>query len=231
MVEQVRAGLRRLASPAKAAALQRFFKTGKGEYGAGDIFLGVMVPGQRYVARQFAALPLEDIAELLAGPFHEERLTALLILVNRFARAAPPERKRIYAFYMRHRKRVNNWDLVDLSAPYIAGPCAPMATLERLARSRSVWDRRIAILATFHAIRQGDPAPALHIAEMLLADPHDLIHKAAGWMLREAGKRCGEGVLDSFLDPHAQVMPRTMLRYAIERLPEDRRRAWLRKAP
>lgn len=226
--DDVRAALRRLASPAKAAVLQRFFKTGQGQYGEGDVFLGVMVPDQRRVARQFAALPLDAVAELLAGPIHEERLTALVILVNRFSRAAPPERKRIYAFYLRHRARVDNWDLVDLSAPYIVGPCAPLDKLVQLARSRSLWDRRIAMVATFHAIRAGNPAPALRIAGLLLADPHDLIHKAAGWMLREAGKRCGEDVLEHFLACHAPAMPRTMLRYAIERLPEARRRAWLR---
>ncbi len=230
MVEQVRAALRRRADSTKAAILQRFFKTGKGEYGEGDCFIGVMVPEQRRVARDFAGLELEGIAELLAGPIHEERLTALIILVNRFRRARPAERRRIYTFYMRHRRRINNWDLVDLSAPYIVGPCASGARLGRLARSRSVWDRRIAMLATFDAIRQGNPVPALRIAEMLLADEHDLIHKAAGWMLREVGKRCGEAALRGFLDRHAAAMPRTMLRYAVERLPERERRGYLAPA-
>lgn len=226
--DDVRAALKRLANPEKAAILQRFFKTGKGEYGEGDRFLGVMVPEQRRVARQFAALDLEAAAELLAGPIHEERLTALIILVNRFRRAGDAERRRIYRFYMRHRRRVNNWDLVDLSAPYIVGPCAPQAAIERLARSVNVWDRRIAMVATFDAIRKGDSEPALSIAEMLLGDRHDLIHKATGWMLREVGKRCGAPALEGFLDRHAAAMPRTMLRYAIERLPEAQRRKYLR---
>ncbi|HWQ52372.1 MAG TPA: DNA alkylation repair protein [Bryobacteraceae bacterium] len=227
MTEQVRAGLRRLANPAKAAALQRFFKTGKGQYGEGDVFLGVMVPDQRRVARECSALGLDGAAELLASPIHEERLTALLILVNQFAKAAPPERKRIYDFYLRHRGRVNNWDLVDLSAPQIVGPCATLAVLEKLARSRTLWDRRIGMVATFYGIREGEPAAALRIAEILVEDEHDLIHKAAGWMLREVGKRCGAAPLEGFLDRHADHMPRTMLRYAIERMPEEQRRVYL----
>ena len=227
MVDAVRAALRRHANPEKAVFLQRFFKTGKGEYGEGDCFLGVTVPEQRRVARAFAGLELEEIAELLASPMHEERLTALIILANRFRRAAPAERRRIYAFYMRQRRRVNNWDLVDLSAPYIVGPSASAGRLARLARSPNVWDRRIAMVATFDATRKGDPAPALRIAEMLLHDEHDLIHKAAGWMLREVGKRCGAAELKGFLDRHAATMPRTMLRYAIEWLPEPERRKYL----
>jgi 3-methyladenine DNA glycosylase AlkD len=227
MAEEVRAALRRLANPVKAAVLQRFFKTGAGEYGEGDVFLGVTVPEQRQVARQFARLDFKDIAELLGGKIHEERLTALLILTGRFGKAGPAERTRIYRFYMRYRRRIDNWDLVDLSAPSIVGPCAEPATLEKLARSRRVWDRRIAMLATYHSVRQGDPNPALEMAERLLGDEHDLIHKAAGWMLREAGKRCGEAVLEGFLDRHAASMPRTMLRYAIERLPEEKRLRYL----
>ncbi len=230
MLNELRTGLRRAASPAKAAVLQRFFKTGKGEYGEGDVFLGVTVPEQRRLARRFSSLELPAIAELLNSRVHEERLTALLILVNRFAKAAPAERRRIYGFYMRHRQRVNNWDLVDSSAPYIVGPYLEgrgTAVLERLARSRNVWDRRIAMLATFDAIRRGDAGPALRIAAMLLADEHDLIHKAAGWMLREVGKRCGAAVLEEFLASHGGTMPRTMLRYAIERFPEARRREYL----
>ena len=231
MPDPLRADLRREASPSKAAALQRFFKTGPGEYGAGDVFLGVMVPAQRRVARRYAALPLEALAELLSSPFHEERLTALLILVAQFRKAGPAARKRIYGFYMRHRRGINNWDLVDLSAPYIAGlylmETGGAGKLDRLARSRNLWDRRIAVLATFPFIRAGEPGPALHIAEMLLGDREDLLHKAAGWMLREAGKRCGTAVLEAFLDRHRAAMPRTMLRYAIERLPEDRRRYYL----
>ena len=229
MLDDLRAELRGLATPAKAALLQRFFKTGPGQYGEGDVFLGVTVPQQRAIARRHADLSLDEIACLLAGPIHEERLTALFILVRRFTRAATPaERRRIYLFYMRHRRRVNNWDLVDSSAPYIAGAylfeTGGAAALDRLARSRGLWDRRIAMVATLYFICQGDSAPALRIAETLLGDREDLIHKAAGWMLREAGKRCGTPALEGFLDRHGAAMPRTMLRYAIERLPEARRR-------
>jgi 3-methyladenine DNA glycosylase AlkD len=161
---------------------------------------------------------------------HEDRAVALLILVNRFRKADAAGRKRIYSFYMKHTAAVNNWDLVDCSAPYIAGPyleCAGTGALTRLARSRNLWERRIAIVATYHFIRQGHPEETLRIAEMLLADEHDLIHKAVGWMLREVGKRCAEDVEAAFLEKHCRTMPRTMLRYAVERFPAPRRAYFL----
>jgi 3-methyladenine DNA glycosylase AlkD len=232
VLEELRAEMRRLADPAKAAGSAWFFKTGKGQYGEGDVFLGLTVPQQRALVRRYSGLAFDEIRCLLESRFHEERLVALLILVRRFQRAtAPAERKRIYAFFMRHRHRANNWDLVDSSAPYIAGGylyhTGGAAVLDRLARSRNLWERRIAMVSTLYFICRGDPAPALRIAEALVDDREDLIHKAAGWMLREAGKRCGEAVLESFLDRHAPRMPRTMLRYAVERLPDAKRRRYM----
>lgn len=233
MLEQLRKEMRGLANPERARVSRTFFKTGKGEYGEGDVFLGMSVPQMRRLARQYAALDAESLACLLASPVHEERGMALLVLVNRFQKAEAAERARIYRFYMKHRAAVNNWDLVDCSAPYIVGPYLEgrdTGVLTKLARSRSLWDRRIAILATFHFIRQGRPGETLRIAEMLLRDPHDLIHKAVGWMLRETGKRCGEEVAIAFLEKHRRAMPRTMLRYAIERFPAGRRAYFLSKS-
>jgi 3-methyladenine DNA glycosylase AlkD len=219
-----------LRSPARAALLRRFFKTGPGEYGEGDVFLGLTVPEVRRLVRDRApGATLKDAGALLASAFHEERLAALLLLVELFRRGGDRERERIYRFYLGHTKRINNWDLVDLSAPSIVGAWLAgrdRRILDRLARSKSLWERRIAVVATFHFIREGDLAPTLRLAAALLRDPHDLIHKAAGWMLREAGKR-DLPALERFLSRHAGTMPRTMLRYAIERLPERRRRAWL----
>jgi 3-methyladenine DNA glycosylase AlkD len=230
MIDEARAALRGAANPARAEVSRSYFKTGPGQYGEGDIFLGISTPEMRRLARNYAALTFEDLACLISSPVHEERSLALLILVNRFGKADAAARKRIYAFYMRHARYVNNWDLVDCSAPYIVGPYLEKtgaAPLDALARSPNLWRRRIAMVATLHFTRNGDPAPALHIAEFLLADRQDLIHKAAGWMLREAGKRCGTAVLEGFLARHAAVMPRTMLRYSIERFPEERRRYWM----
>jgi hypothetical protein len=219
--------LRRRASPRKAAILQRFFKTGPGEYGEGDRFLGVVVPDIRSVVRRFGGLGIPAFAPLLKSPFHEERLLGLLLLVDRYRRGDEREKARAYRCYLAHMPFINNWDLVDLTAPDIVG--AHLATrskapLAAWARSGSLWKRRIAVLATFHYIRQGRFCEALRLARMLLNDPEDLIHKAAGWMLREVGKRDARA-LEAFLRRHARRMPRTMLRYAIERLPERKRRA------
>ena len=227
LLDGLRREMRQLANPDKAKLLQRFFKTGPGEYGEGDVFLGISVPQQRKFVRRYAALDLREIGSLLSGGVHEERLTALLLLVNRFRKAAPPEQRRIYTFYLKHTRWINNWDLVDSSAPYIMGPYGDQAMLGKLARSGNLWERRISVLATFHSIRLGDPRPALRIASLLLGDEHDLIHKAVGWMLREVGKRTSVANLETFLDRHCRAMPRTALRYAIERLPEARRRHYL----
>lgn len=224
--------LRRVGRSQKAAVLSRFFKTGPGEYGAGDKFLGVVVPDQRRVARMFRDLPLAEIRRLLRSPWHEERLTALLILVDQYLRGTPALQKKLFRFYLAHAKYVNNWDLVDLTAHVLVGPHVDPKNpvlLERLVRSSNLWERRIAMVATFHFIRQGNPGPALFAAERLMRDGHDLIHTAAGWMLREVGKRCSVQAERAFLDRHAAALPRTMLRYAIERFPAPLRAAYLRR--
>ena len=236
----VRKELQSMADPDKAAILQRFFKTGLGQYGEGDIFIGVMVPHSRQVAKKFSQLPLGEVRTLLYSRIHEERLVALLILVLRYSGASSSreENEEIVNFYLDNIKQVNNWDIVDLSAPNIHGAYLMVdkrddrrrKLLYKLAKSENVWERRIAIVATHHFIRKGDFSDTLQIAEMLLQDRHDLIHKAAGWMLREVGKR-DSAAEEAFLEKHCNVMPRTMLRYAIERLPESKRRRYTRKKP
>ncbi len=222
--------LRSLAFPAHAAVLARFFKTGPGEYGEGDRFIGVKVPVIRQVAKEFKNLPLAEIECLLHSEIHEERLLALVILVNQFEKGDDITRKPIYSLYLANTRYINNWDLVDLSAPQIVGGYLENRSrkpLDRLAKSSSLWERRISIVATHWFIRQGDFADTLRIAEKLLNDREDLIHKAVGWMLREVGKR-DVVILEEFLGEHCRVMPRTMLRYAIERFPEEKRRGYLK---
>jgi len=228
----VKKELKALANPEKAAILKRFFKTGPGQYGEGDKFIGVVVPAQRQVAKKYSQLPLAEAEKLLHSRIHEERLTALLILDGLFKRGDSQTQEKIYKIYLKNTRYINNWDLVDLSAPNIVGARLykrDRKILYRLAKSKSLWERRIAILATFYFIRQSDCADTLKIAKLLLTDQHDLMHKAAGWMLREVGKRCSEKELKKFLDQYGAEMPRTMLRYAIERLPEKERQRYLRK--
>lgn len=227
---EVRKELKSMADPDKAAILQRYFKTGLDQYGEGDIFIGVMVPQSRKVAKKFSQLHLVEVKMLFYSRIHEERLVALLILIWRYSSAlsSREEKEEIVKFYLDNIKQVNNWDLVDLSAPNILGAHLidrDRRLLYRLARSENVWERRIAILATYHFIRNGDFSDTLKIAEMLLQDRHDLIHKAVGWMLREVGKR-DVASEEAFLEKQRSVMPRTMLRYAIERLPESKRRRY-----
>lgn len=222
--------MRALASPERARINRWFFKTGPGEYGEGDRFIGLTVPVVRGLARAHRDLPLKDVETLLHSPIHEERLLALILLVERHKRSDDATKDRSHALYLRNTRYVNNWDLVDASAAqligaHLGGRYTPL--LGRLARSRSVWERRIAMIATFYGIRQGDATAALRVATLLLDDEHDLIHKAVGWMLREVGKRCGPSVLTRFLDAHAARMPRTAVRYAIERLSPDVRRHYL----
>lgn len=227
----VKRALASYADPAKAHVLAGFFKTGPGEYGEGDSFLGVVVPDSRTVAKRFVNLPFSQLELLLVSKVHEHRLVALLILTYRYPHADSSTKEAIYAFYLKNAARVNNWDLVDCSAPNIVGAhlrSRSRAILYRLAKSRSLWERRIAIVATFAFIRDGDFDDTLRIAALLLADTQDLLHKATGWMLREVGKR-DERALKNFLRQHAPAMPRTMLRYAIERLPERERQDYLRK--
>jgi 3-methyladenine DNA glycosylase AlkD len=222
--------LERLGSPEGAQGSLRYFKTGPGEYGEGDRFLGVSLPHLRTLARRHAALDLRGCSALLRSPYHEARLLALLILNRAYQRGDEQTRRAIYRLYLDSTDRINNWDLVDSSAPYIVGPHLEERSrrvLLRLARSQSLWERRIAMLATQHFIRSGEFADALAVADMLLEDPHDLIHKAVGWMLREVGKR-DPRVAEDFLRTRYQRMPRTMLRYAIERFPEPLRKRYLR---
>lgn len=218
-----------LADPEKAAILSRFFKTGKGQYGEGDIFLGVMVPGQRRIAKKYETLSLKDIRKLLSSKIHEHRLVALIILVNQYKKGDEHDRDKIVDFYLRYSKYINNWDLVDLSAPNIPGEYLlnkDRAVLYRLARSKNLWERRIAIMSTFAFIRKNDFEDALRISALLLHDDHDLIHKAVGWMLREVGKRDFKAEED-FLKEHYRVMPRTMLRYAVERFDQTKKRLFM----
>ena len=222
--------LRALGNKEQAAVSRRFFKTGPGEYGEGDVFLGIKVPVLRKLAKAHADLPLKEIETLLTSGIHEERLLALLILVRMFDRGDDLIRHQIYDLYLKNMSSVNNWDLVDLSAPYILGPYLAdrsRAPLHRLAKSKSLWERRIAVMATFHYIKSGAFSDTLKISKMLLSDTEDLIHKAVGWMLREIGKRHPQ-TEENFLKKYYQKMPRTMLRYAIEKFPEPKRQAYLK---
>lgn len=233
LLQEVRSELAALADAAVARQLQLFFRTGPGEYGEGDRFLGVRVPLTRALARRYRDLRLDDCRRLLDSPWHEERLLALLILVAQYARGDAAARDEILGLYLGSTHRINSWDLVDVSAEHIVGAhlrTGDRSLLTALARSASVWERRIAVLATFHFIKAGEPDETLRLAELLLDDPHDLIHKAAGWMLREVGKRDRDR-LERFLHAHAARMPRTMLRYAIEKLDPATRAAWLSVAP
>jgi 3-methyladenine DNA glycosylase AlkD len=218
-----------LGSPARAAGAASFFKSGAGEYGEGDKFLGIAVPPLRKAALRYRTLSLPDLALLLASDIHEHRLAALEILVGQYEGAAEPERKDIVQFYLAHTRGINNWDLVDASAPYILGKhlkTRSRRVLLRLAKSKSMWERRIAIIATLMLIRYGEIADTFLVAEKLLADPHDLIHKAVGWALREAGK-VSQADLLAFLEQHYASLPRTTLRYAIERFPQQQRKRML----
>ena len=255
-IEDLKKQLRLFANVEKATILQRFFKTGKGQYGEGDIFLGVVVPDTRKVAKKFIDLSLPEIKELLYSKFHEERLCALFILVEKFTMVNLVEQEKIFDFYIKNAKQVNNWDLVDLSAPKIVGEYLldpeKFATLTsgqvhkksiasikiknkfgtdvlyKFAKSRNLWEKRIAIISTFTFIKNYKYKDTFKIAEMLMDDKHDLIHKAVGWMLREVGKRSIKDE-EKFLQKHYKKMPRTMLRYAIEKFPEDKRKWYLMK--
>lgn len=232
MLDALRTDLARVASPAKAAVLARFFKTGAGEYGEGDVFMGVTVPQIRAAVKRYGALVLGDIEQLMSSPIHEERLCGLLCMVRMYERGDVKTRRVLYRFYCAHTKRINNWDLVDLSAPNIVGEYLREtkdsgAVLVRWAKSKNLWERRIAILATFAFIKTGRHVPTFNIARILLRDEHDLIHKAVGWMLREVGKRIDQETEEEFLRKNYHTMPRTMLRYAIERFPKRLQRAYL----
>ncbi len=232
MLTQIKSTLRKTANPEKAKTLQRFFKTGVGEYGEGDIFLGVTVPQTREIVKEFwRETPLAEVQELLNSGIHEERLTGLLILVAKYQKSDEEHRKLIYNFYLQNTRNVNNWDLVDLTAPNIVGNFLldkNRKILYKLAKSKNLWERRIAVVSCFAFIRNNDFKDTLKLSEILLGDKEDLIHKAAGWMLREIGKR-DVSVLKNFLEQHCKNMPRTMLRYSIEKFDEEKRKYFLKK--
>ncbi|MCD4846845.1 MAG: DNA alkylation repair protein [Candidatus Aegiribacteria sp.] len=229
-VHEIAKRLRGIAEPDRAAKHQKFFKTGKGEYGEGDKFIGVRVPLIRKLLREFRGLSLEEINTLLFSPWHEERLFALLMMDDLFKRGDGKRKEEIYNLFMNSTSQINNWDLVDSSAPYIAGAWLfdrDRTPLFRFAESDNLWERRIAIISTQYFIRRNDFADTLRIAEILLEDREDLIHKAVGWMLREVGNR-NMHTEERFLKKHYKRMPRTMLRYAIEKFPEEKRQMYLK---
>jgi len=229
MINDLKSDLNKLADPEKAKLYQRYFKTGKGEYGEGDVFLGIIVPKQREIAKKYYDLDLKDLQELMNSKIHEHRMIGLFILVNKYK--TTDHKKIITHFYLKNAKigRINNWDLVDLSAQNILGTHLldkDRKILYDLAKSDNLWERRIAVLATFMFIKNNDFQDSFKIAKLLLEDKRDLMHKAVGWMLREIGKR-NQDVEEDFLKKHYKKMPRTMLRYAIERFNENKRKAYL----
>jgi len=224
--------INKLKNPQKAQLLARFFKTGKGEYGEGDVFLGLTVPRQRAIAKKYTKLTLADLRKLLNSKFHEYRLISLLILTEKYKKADNQEKNKIAGFYLKNTKKINNWDLVDLSAHKILGDYLlekDKKIIYRLAKSENLWERRISILTTFYFIGKGEFEDSLKIAEILLNDKQDLIHKAVGWMLREIGKRDTK-TLTGFLEKYYKRMPRTMLRYAIEKFDDSKRKTFLNKS-
>jgi len=223
--------LSEFANPQKAVNLARFFKTGVGEYGEGDQFLGVTVPQTRAVAKQNLHLHLSEIELLLHSKWHEERLLALHILTYQFPKATPIHQKKLFDFYLAQTKYINNWDLVDTSAHKIVGAYLlknmnQIDILDSLAHSKNMWQQRIAIIATFAFIAQNNVEPSLHLAEILISHPHDLMHKAVGWVLREVWKKTPSKA-EEFLIQHYQGISRTTLRYAIERMDEQKRKQFL----
>ncbi len=230
MIDAIQSQLVNLSNSEDGLFLQRFFKTGPGQYGEGDLFRGIRVPELRRLSKSYKDIPLEQAKRLLHSAYHEDRLLALLILVRKYAKADEAGKSGIYELYLSHTRFINNWDLVDASAEHIVGAYLSDKSkkpLYHLARSPNIWERRIAMLATFHFIKQGKCDETLTIAEILLTDKEDLIHKAVGWMLREVGK-CDIQKEEAFLSVHYHHMPRTTLRYAIERFPEDKRQRYLK---
>ena len=226
---ELRKKIKSLGNSEISKTMNWFFKTGKGDYGEGDIFVGLKIPTQRKLAQEFRDLAFADLKMLLSSPVHEERLISLFILVDRFAKSSEEKKQIIFRFYLKNRKGINNWDLVDLSAPKIMGKYLlekDKSILFKFALSKNLWERRIAILSTYEFIRNEDYYTTLRIAEILLEDNHDLIHKAVGWMLREIGNR-NLMAEENFLKIHYNKIPRTMLRYAIEKFPETKRKKYL----
>lgn len=231
LLQSLKSALQKLADPQKAQTLQHFFKTGKGEYGEGDKFIGVVVPDVRKTAEKYYSLfSVLETEKLLHSKIHEERLCALFIFIHEFEKGDENLQKQIYDIYLSNTKYINNWDLIDLSAKKIVGKylfAKDRSILYKLAKSNNLWERRMAILATFYFIGRKDYKDSLKIAKILLNDKEDLVQKAVGWMLREVGKRCSQKILEDFLKENYKQMPRTMFRYSIERLPENRRKMYL----
>lgn len=232
MLNELKKELHESANPKQAEISQRFFKTGKGQYGEGDVFLGIKVPVQRQIAKKYLEINFNDLQELLNSKFHEERLIALIILTSKYKKSKKNrlKKRQIFEFYLKNTSRINNWDLVDLSAPDIIGEFLQKEgteILRDLAQSKNLWERRIAIISTYKFIKDKRFGETLAISEILLRDEHDLIHKAVGWMLREIGKRNKE-ILEIFLSQRYKEMPRTMLRYAIEKFPKEEREKYLK---
>ncbi len=220
-----------LKNEEKAKIYSGFFKTGKGQYGEGDRFLGITVPQQRTIAKKYLSLKFKDLEYFLKNPVHEYRFTSLVILTEQFKKANEKEKKKIFNFYIKQRKYINNWDLIDCTTPNIVGAYLfdkDKTLLYQFAKSSSMWERRIAILATLYFIKKNHYRETLEIAEILLNDKQDLIHKAAGWMLRELGKR-NQILEEEFLQENYKTMPRTMLRYAIERFPKEKKAFYMQK--
>ncbi len=231
-VQNIQRKLQELGSREKAKVLQRFFKTGPGEYGEGDVFVGVKVPELRKLAKEYKKITVKEVKQLLRSAIHEERLLALFILVRKYSKGNEAEKKRIYELYLKNTQFINSWDLVDSSAHHIIGAFLVDKSKEplySLAKSMNLWERRISIISTFNFIKHDKYAETLKISEILLTDEQDLIHKAVGWMLREIGKR-HMPTEEKFLRKHYKRMPRTMLRYAIEKFPEDKRQGYFCKA-
>lgn len=232
-LNKIKKEIRDSANLSKAKILQNFFKTGEGEYGEGDLFLGLTVPVSRVIAKKYLSLEWSELTELIKSKYHEERLITLLILVEKYSKATETDKSRIYKFYLNHTKWINNWDLVDLSTPKIIGHyqfhyLTGKTNLFSLAQSKNLWERRMAIVASYYFIKQHQYQTTLDIAKLLLRDKEDLIHKATGWMLREVGKE-SVTTLTSFLKKYYQTMPRMMLRYAIEKFPFQTRQAYLKE--
>lgn len=230
-IDQLKKELKKAANPEYAKILQRFFKTGKGEYGEGDIFLGVRTPIQRKIIKDYRELPLVDLEKLFQDEIHDFRFSALLILITQFKKGNREERRNIFNLYLKSTRQINNWDLVDISAPHIVGNFLldrPKDVLYKLAQSKNLWEKRIAIISTFAFIRNNDFTDTLKIFEILISDKHDLIHKAVGWMLREVGKR-DQKIEEDFLEEYCQRMPRVALRYAIEKFSKNKRKFYLNK--
>jgi len=229
-VKEIQKKLQELGNKEKAKKHQRFFKTGPGEYGEGDVFIGVTVPELRKLAKEYKTIGPNEINQLLQSPIHEERLFSLFLLIHRYSKGDEPEKKRIYELYLKNTKFINNWDLVDSSAGQIVGAFLfdkSKKPLYDLVKSDNLWERRISIISTFYFIKRNQFSDTLKISKILLSDKEDLIHKAVGWMLREVGKR-DISVEENFLKKHYKNMPRTMLRYAIEKFPESKRQQYLK---